>query len=110
MLLTQLHYLPEQFLSRAGRHAVEEIAEYARGVVSAHFDYLQRLPGRVALITDVEHFMVSTTGRVVRRFGLLRGVSLPKEDARWTWPLVPGGSVMSQGQCREVVGIVNLKL
>lgn len=109
MLLTQVHHLPEQYLIRAGRHAVEEIAGFARGVVHAHFDYLKRLPGVVALITDVEHFMVSTTARVIRRFSLLRGLTLPKEDARWTWALKPGGPGMRQGQYREVVGIVNLK-
>jgi hypothetical protein len=109
MLLTQVHYFQEQYLIQAGRHAVEEVAEFARSVVHGHFNYLKRLPGTVALITDVEHFMVSTTARVIRRFGLLRGLELPKEDAHWTWALKPGSPGVRQGQYREVVGIINLK-
>ncbi|MGE3807172.1 MAG: hypothetical protein AB7K24_21120, partial [Gemmataceae bacterium] len=41
-LLSQLPYLPVQYLKQCGHHADEAVEAYARGVVQAHLEYLAR--------------------------------------------------------------------
>lgn len=108
MLLSQLHLMPEQFLTRQGSHEADAVERYARGVLEGHLAYLKKLPGVVTLITDVENLMIATTGRVVRRHRLLRGLTLPPENDSWTWPLVPATKV-AQGQDRLVIAVTDLK-
>ena len=62
-LLSQLPCLPERYLLRAGAHPPEEVLAYCRDLVQAHLEYLRRLPGVVALITDVESLTVTLAGQ-----------------------------------------------
>jgi hypothetical protein len=109
-LLSQLPCLPERYLLEAGSHAPDAIATYGRDVVQAHLDYLRRLPGVVALVTDVEAWTVAGTGRVVRRADTLFGARLPWQGESWTWPLVPRRRAFPHhAQHLRVVGVVDVK-
>ena len=109
MLLSQLHCVPEEYLRDAGYHASDEIARFSHALTAAHLEHLHRLPGVVTLLTDVEDVVVGTASRQIRSSRLLCGVTLPKEDERWTWTFVPPGrSSLGQGHLREVVAILDL--
>jgi hypothetical protein len=109
-LLSQLPYVPETYLARAGSHSESEIAAFARGLMEAHLDYLPRLPGTVALVADVESLEVDRAGRVVDRVSTVRGLELPWAGEEWTWELAPrpeADPVYSYH--RRVVGIPDVK-
>src|SRR5262249_38890829 len=53
-LLSQLPCTAETYLRRGGEHGEQAIFNWCRGVIRAHLDYLRRLPGVVAIITDTE--------------------------------------------------------
>jgi hypothetical protein len=88
-LLSQLPCMPERYLLSAGEHAVEAIHAYARDAVQAHLDYLRRLPGVVALVSDVAIRTVTSTGRILAESSTLSGAAFPWQGDRWVWPLVP---------------------
>ena len=48
-LLSQLPCMPIGYLGRYKAHTPREIDEYARDVIQTHLQYLDRLPGQVAL-------------------------------------------------------------
>ncbi len=109
-LLPQLPYLPVAYLVRAGVHAADAMDAYARDVVRAHLEYLQRLPGTVALIADVEETRISPTARTLDRTSTLHGMALPWRGAEWTWHLLPRAEAGTRPALeRRVVGIVNVK-
>lgn len=86
-LLSQLPVVPERFLLKA--RSKQEAEAYGRHLIDAHLDYLQRLPGHVALIADIEAKKVSLKGDVVDEWGILYGAQLPTPDDRWEWCLAP---------------------
>jgi hypothetical protein len=90
-LLSQLPCLPEQYVRAARSHPPEEITAYCRETIRAHLSWLEKLPGVVALITDIEARTVSASGAEMSRHGTLYGVDFPYEGERWIWPLVPRG-------------------
>lgn len=102
-LLPQLSYLPTLYLLKAKKHGEREIAAFGRGVVKAHLDYLQRLPGTVALIADFAEVRFDRAGRVVDEGTTVCGVPLPWQGETWTWRLQP------RRQERRVVGIADIK-
>lgn len=91
-LLSQLPYVPAHYLSKTQRQE-SEIDDYAHHLITSHLDYLQRLPGVVTLITDVEKRQVDRTGAVTDRFDILYGVRLPWQADEWTWDHVPLGNL-----------------
>ena len=62
-LLSQLPCMPMAYLQRQHVHPQEKIDEYARDVIRAHLVYLDRLPGRVALVTDFERLKITLLGQ-----------------------------------------------
>lgn len=88
-LLSQLPYIPALYLSKAAPRPEQEIDDYARDLIESHLDYLQRLPGVVTLITDIEKLQLDAEGREVDRFDILYGVTLPWLGEEWTWEHVP---------------------
>ena len=108
-LLSQLAYLPGVFLEK-GKRAEAEVEEYSRSLLSAHLDYLQRLPGVVALITDFEKFVVNIRGQITERIDILHGVSLPSSGEEWTWNHVPINLLSKEyAYDRRVRAIANVK-
>jgi len=109
-ILSQLSYLPVQYLTAAGVHPGEAIAAYSRQVVESHLEYLRCLPGVMALVADVECLMVDRAGEVVERSNTVQGVSLPWAGQEWIWKLAPVLYLSRQrGQHRRVLGIVDGK-
>jgi hypothetical protein len=108
-LLPQLPYLPVMHLVRAGVHATDAIAAFARQLVQVHLDYLRRLPGVAALIADVEEVRRTAGGGVLDRTSTVYGVALP-EGERWTWHLMPRSAAGTEAiRERQVVGVVDVK-
>jgi len=81
--------MPMTYLARHRAHPAAAIDAYARDVIQAHLDYLNRLPGRVVLITDIERLKIDMLRRVVERTDLLFGLTLPKQGEEWEWKLAP---------------------
>lgn len=109
-LLSQLPIMPRDYLNWFGVHSAEAIDAYARAVIVAHLSWLQRLPGTVALLTDVECMTLARGGRVVRKTSALFGVELPWTGDSWVWNLAPQWEVSRRySYQRRVVGIPNLK-
>jgi hypothetical protein len=109
-LLSQLPYLPVAYLTRARGHPIPAITEFAQAVILSHLDYLQRLPGTVALLADLECLTLNRTGRVVERSDALYGVKLPWAGTEWIWQLAPRMQVDSEYHYqRRMIGIPNIK-
>jgi hypothetical protein len=91
-LLSQLPYVPSKVLR--GRCDDAALDAFLRQLVKAHLDYLARLPGHTALITDVAMRSLATeSGEELERTDLLRGVALPPPDAAWEWRIAPSPEV-----------------
>jgi hypothetical protein len=109
-LLSQLPCMPLDYLSRFHAHRIPAREEYARNLIRAHLEYLDRLPGRVALITDVERIKIDLTDHVVERKDLLFGLKLPKLGEEWEWRLAPCPEADSRHHFyRRVAGIAEWK-
>jgi hypothetical protein len=109
-LLSQLPYLPVEYLQRKGEHAADAIHTFAHDVVAAHLDFLRRVPGVAALIADVEELTVDAKGKVVRRDDTLYGVPPPRGDEEWVWELAPRPEIHRQySYHRRVVAVVDVK-
>ena len=66
-------------------------ADLPRAAIDWHLADLTRFTCRVCLLTDVGLSDVEAGGRVIDRFDLLRGQSLPEPDERWDWLVAPLG-------------------
>jgi hypothetical protein len=109
-LLSQLPYLPSEFLRRAGTRSEQEITEFSQGLIRAHLDYLRRLSGIVALVTDVEQQTLDRGGAVIARTDTLHGVELPWQGEEWVWPLAPRPEAHPEHSYqRRVIGVENVK-
>jgi hypothetical protein len=109
-LASQLPCMPMAYLSSQRAHSEERITEYARDLIRAHLDYLGRLPGRVALVTDVERLKIAPTGQVVERRDLFFGVPWPDRGEHWEWKLAPSPEAdATHHYFRRVIGITDWK-
>jgi hypothetical protein len=109
-LLSQLPCMPMTYLSRQRAHSPQAIDAYARNVIGAHMCYLDRLPGKVVLITDIERLKIDPMRRVVERKDLLFGLKLPKPGEEWEWRLAPCPEADPRHDYfRRVVGIEEWK-
>ena len=109
-LLSQLPCMPIEYLARYKAHSSQETDDYARDVIQAHLNYLDRLPGRVVLISDIERLKIDMLNRVVERKDLLFGLKLPKQGDEWEWQLAPCPEADSRHHYyRRVVGIADWK-
>ncbi len=87
-VLSQLGWVPGLFLE--GKVPAAPLATFQRSLVLAHLEYLSRLPGHSALITDVSwSARPRGTGAATREWGVLQGVALPKADCAWEWAIAP---------------------
>ncbi|HZT83164.1 MAG TPA: hypothetical protein VFA26_23245 [Gemmataceae bacterium] len=109
-LASQLPYVPTTYLVRKGVHPADAIDAYGRDLISAHFDYLRRLPGVVALVADLEKLTLNEAGRVTQRASALRHVPLPWKGEDWVWRLAPAPEADPHySYYRRVVGIPDIK-
>jgi hypothetical protein len=109
-MLAQLASFPAQYLLRAGTHDRDTITDFARHLILSHIDYLQRCPGTVALIADVDQFKVTAGGTVVDRVDTLWGVPLPWAGEEWTWEIAPRPEAdWNFSQQVRIVGIPDVK-
>ena len=88
-LLSQLPVIPARYLQRRNPRDAASIETWSRHLQSAHLDYLRRLPGRVALITDTGGMHRNRSGEITERWDNLHGLELPSPDAVWEWNLAP---------------------
>jgi hypothetical protein len=89
-LLSQLGWIPGQILD--GFRTEEEIDAFKSHLIRAHLDYLRRLPGRTALITDFTWSRYpSATARQepLSRWSVLQEVRLPPPTRTWDWEIAP---------------------
>ena len=77
------------FYKLLGRRAAGAGAEaFYQGLVTAHFDWLASLPGRVCLCCDTA--WERTDGeRLIESRDALEGVALPAPDRTWLWSIAP---------------------
>ena len=109
-LLSQLPCMPMAYLQKQNVHSREKIDEYARDVIRSHLAYLDRLPGRVTLVTDFERLKIDLMGRVVERRDLFFGVPWPTRGEEWEWRLAPCPEAdRSHHYYRRVIGIPDWK-
>ncbi len=109
-LLSQLPYVPADYLARKRAHSPEAIESFAHDVVAAHLRYLRRVPGVAALVADVEELTVDAGGAVVAREDTLYGVPPPRGDEEWVWELAPRPEAhRNLSYHRRVVGVTDLK-
>jgi hypothetical protein len=109
-LLSQLPYLPVEYLTRAGAHTPEAIESFARDLVAAHLGYLRRVPGIAALVSDVEMLTVDAKGTVVGREDTIYGAPPPRGDEEWVWQLAPRPEIHRlYSYPRRVVGVTDVK-
>jgi hypothetical protein len=86
-LLSQLSHVPEKYLEKLRNEAA--IEAFSRHLIEAHLDYLLRLPGHTALITDVAGRRIARSGGTLEAWDPLCGVSLPPAQDTWQWHLAP---------------------
>lgn len=109
-LLSQLPYVPAQFLEHKTKLPAEAVQEFGRHLVQAHLDYLQRFRCPVALISDVEKLTLDVRGQVVATASALRGVEFPYPGEEWVWELAPRPEIDPEhSYFRRVVGVVNVR-
>ena len=87
-VLSQLGWVPGLYLE--GSRPESQLSAFQKHLVLAHTEYLRRLPGHVALITDVLwRTRPLDSKETAREWGVLRGVHLPKPDTTWDWEIAP---------------------
>ena len=109
-LLSQLPCMPMTYLQKQHVHSTEKIDDYARDLIRAHLAYLDRMPGRVTLITDFERLKITLLGQIVERRDLFFGVPRPTRGEEWEWKLAPCPEAdRSHHFYRRVIGIADWK-
>ena len=84
-LLSQLPVIPKRYLRREGA----DVNEWAHHLQAAHLDYLRKLPGRVAIVTDTGGMHRDRSGAIVHEWDNLHGLAMPAPSAMWEWNLAP---------------------
>jgi hypothetical protein len=109
-LLSQLPCMPMAYLKKRGAHSLTAIDNLARDLINAHLQYLNRLPGCVSLITDVERLKITLMNKIVEHRDLLFGLRLAKTGEEWEWRLAPCPEAdRNHHYYRRVVGIADWK-
>ena len=81
--------LPIPFYRLLGSRVAEPEREaFYRGVVTAHFDWLAGLPGRICLICDTA-WEQADGETILEQCDALEGVILPPPDRAWVWRIAP---------------------
>ncbi|WP_375463604.1 hypothetical protein [uncultured Methylobacterium sp.] len=87
-LLSQLPILP---IDRFEARGLAVPPGLGRSIVAGHLAALDRLTGRVCLITDIEEREEDRAGTVTERLDLMHGTVLPETVHAWDWALAPFG-------------------
>ena len=90
-LLSQLSHVPGKYLR--GLRDEPTIAAFQRRLIEAHLEYLRRLPGRTALITDIAVRRLTRGEPVAEEWDPLHGVRLPPPELTWEWRLAPSPEI-----------------
>lgn len=90
-LLSQLSHVPGEYLE--GRRDEPVIDAFLKHLVEAHLDYLRRLPGHTALITDITVRRAMRGNPRIEESDPLHGVKLPPPEFTWEWHLAPSPEV-----------------
>ncbi len=90
-LLSQLSHVPGRHLE--GRRDEPAIYAFLKHLVKAHLDYLRRLPGQTALITDTAVYRTAKEDSAVEKWDPLFGVKLPPPEFTWDWHLAPSPEI-----------------
>lgn len=72
-----------------GRVPAEDLKRFGRGLIEAHFAWLEGLPGRVGLVCDRMWEEVDGDGAVVESRDALEGAQPPEPDRTWIWDIAP---------------------
>jgi hypothetical protein len=93
-LLSQLPWVPGRFLG--GTRPEQEVAGFQAHLILSHLEYLRRLPGHTALITDAFwRAEPAAAGAAVKGgeeapvWDVLSGVVLPEPESTWDWLIAP---------------------
>ncbi len=89
-LLSQLSIIPYQELLKKGCCS-KKINEWCANLISAHLKQLNKVSGRVCLITDTQHQYINKAGCCIEERDMIMGVSLPVPDSQWDWVVAPFG-------------------
>jgi len=84
-LLSQLPYIPARYLE--GRRDEITVNTFLKHLIEAHLDYLLRLPGHTALITDSTIRHTTLSGKLLEERSAIYEVRLPLADFTWEWSL-----------------------
>ncbi|MDR3567123.1 MAG: hypothetical protein P4L43_03755 [Syntrophobacteraceae bacterium] len=86
-LLSQLGHVPGRYLR--GLRDETTVAAFQKHLIEAHLEYLQRLPGRTVLITDIALQRITRDEHIAKEWDPLHGLRLPPADLTWQWHLAP---------------------
>ncbi|MGC9194747.1 MAG: hypothetical protein ACP5IL_04740 [Syntrophobacteraceae bacterium] len=86
-LLSQLSHVPANYLN--GLRDEQTIGAFERQLIEAHLEFLGRLPGRTALITDIAIRQTMRSSGIWQEWDPLHGVRLPPPERTWQWHLAP---------------------
>ncbi|MEI6712839.1 MAG: hypothetical protein WCO60_03750 [Verrucomicrobiota bacterium] len=86
-LLSQLGWVSGQRLEKLV--SPEQLETFQHQLISAHLDYLTRLPGHTALITDAEWSRTTTDGILCERWSVIQNTALPAPEQEWIWDIAP---------------------
>jgi len=90
-LLSQLGWVPGLFLGKS--RPADQIEAMKGQFIAAHLEYLRRLPGHTALITDTvwSALPLNPDGPAAptETWDVLSGVCLPEPDHAWSWSIAP---------------------
>ncbi len=90
-LLSQLPDVPGEYLH--GLRSEPTVAAFQKQLVEAHLDYLARLPGHTALITDIGVRRMIHDEPTLEEWDPLHGAQLPPAERTWQWRLAPSPEI-----------------
>lgn len=90
-LLSQLGWVPGLFLGKS--RSSDQVEAMKGQFIAAHLEYLRRLPGHTALITDTVWSAIplnpAGSPGPTEVWDVLSGVCLPEPDHAWNWSIAP---------------------
>lgn len=91
-ILSQLWVVPRAYaLKKLPGIDEEQIDDWCRQIVEAHYTFLKSMNCAVCLVADHEFVKRDCDKNVVSQCSTIFGLALPKPDASWTWNIVPLG-------------------
>lgn len=90
-LLSQLPHIPGEYLYSLRDEPT--VVAFQKHLIEAHLEYLKRLPGHAALITDIGVRRLTRGEPIAEEWDPLYGVRLPPADLTWQWHLAPSPEI-----------------